>query len=342
VLTPAEATALFDGFASGALDAAEVLARPLVAVDAGPFRNSRAPTVPVAFPAVVVAVATAPRTPAPTAAWADVALTSDTVPPAPWVGVRDVAEALADLEARVTAHPVAATTLVGLLRAAPGGSTEAGLLIESLAYSVLQAGPEFASWRRAHPPVAVAPGVGPAVLVDRRGDDVTITLNRPQRHNAYGRSMRDGLCEALAVALADPACRVALAGAGPSFCSGGDLAEFATLADPASAHLVRTARSPARLIAALAGRVSVRIHGYCAGSGIELPAFAGEVRAHPDTVIWLPEMDMGLIPGAGGTVSLPARIGAARTAWMVLSGARIDAATALAWGLVDSVSGKGE
>jgi enoyl-CoA hydratase len=49
---------------------------------------------------------------------------------------------------------------------------------------------------------------------------------------------------------------------------------------------------------------------------------------------------MGLVPGAGGTVSLPRRIGRHRTAWLALSGRRIDAPTALAWGLVDRVSGR--
>jgi enoyl-CoA hydratase/carnithine racemase len=51
----------------------------------------------------------------------------------------------------------------------------------------------------------------------------------------------------------------------------------------------------------------------------------------------LPEVGMGLVPGAGGTASLPARIGAPRAAWLAITGATIDAATAAAWGLIDSV-----
>jgi enoyl-CoA hydratase/carnithine racemase len=76
----------------------------------------------------------------------------------------------------------------------------------------------------------------------------------------------------------------------------------------------------------------------CAGSGIELPAFAGTVVAAPDTTFALPEVSLGLVPGAGGTVSLPHRIGRHRTALLALSGATIDAPTALAWGLVDRLS----
>jgi len=61
------------------------------------------------------------------------------------------------------------------------------------------------------------------------------------------------------------------------------------------------------------------------------------VMARPDTVIGLPEVSLGLIPGAGGTVSLPRRVGRHRAAWLALTGRTIDAATALAWGLVDEL-----
>jgi len=70
---------------------------------------------------------------------------------------------------------------------------------------------------------------------------------------------------------------------------------------------------------------------------MELPAFAATVLADPGTTFRLPELAMGLIPGAGGTASLPRRIGRHRTAWMGLTGLPIDAATALEWGLVDGL-----
>jgi enoyl-CoA hydratase len=68
-----------------------------------------------------------------------------------------------------------------------------------------------------------------------------------------------------------------------------------------------------------------------------LPAFTGRVVATEEAFFQLPEVGLGLVPGAGGTVSLPRRIGSQRTAWLGLSGARIDARKALAWGLVDEV-----
>ena len=69
-----------------------------------------------------------------------------------------------------------------------------------------------------------------------------------------------------------------------------------------------------------------------------MAAFAGTVVADPLTEIGLPEITLGLIPGAGGTVSLTARIGRQRTAALALSGRRIDAGTAQTWGLVDRVN----
>ncbi|MFF3145493.1 enoyl-CoA hydratase/isomerase family protein, partial [Streptomyces sp. NPDC057927] len=84
-------------------------------------------------------------------------------------------------------------------------------------------------------------------------------------------------------------------------------------------------------------RVTAHLHGACVGAGIELAAFAGRVLAAPGTVIRLPEVGMGLIPGAGGTASLPVRIGRERTAYLALSGDTLSAAQALGWGLVDEI-----
>ncbi len=61
--------------------------------------------------------------------------------------------------------------------------------------------------------------------------------------------------------------------------------------------------------------------------------------AHPKTYFQMPELELGLIPGAGGTVSMTRRIGRQRMAWMVLSGKRVKAKTALEWGLVDEIAG---
>ena len=213
-----------------------------------------------------------------------------------------------------------------------------GLAAESAVYSALQAGPEFAAWRAARPPRRRGDEGEPVTLV-RDGGCLEITLDRPHVRNALNTAMRDALVDAFALPALDPSItEVHLRGAGASFCAGGDLDEFGSFPDPATAHLIRLRQSVGRAIDAVADRVTAHLHGACAGSGIELPAFAGRVIAAPSTTISLPELSLGLIPGAGGTVSLPRRIGRHRTTRLALSGERLDAATALEWGLVDAIS----
>jgi len=246
---------------------------------------------------------------------------------------------LPPLFAAIRLSPLAATALVQLLRHTDGRDVHDGLIAESLTYSTLQAGPEFATWlarRRAGDPAK--PDSGPAVLVERQGDRLDLTLNRPRRHNAFSAEMRDAFVESLRVVVGDSSVtEVVVRGAGSSFCSGGDLIEFGSHPDPATAHAIRSTRTAARLLAECAARVRFEVHGACIGAGVELPAFAARVVAAEDAYFQLPEIGMGLVPGAGGTVSLPRRIGRQRTARFALSGQRIDAATALRWGLVDAL-----
>lgn len=291
-----------------------------------------------------VLVGIAPSTPLPPeAASALDALTCTLVPRgtrppglSTCVAVDDVADAVEQLAQSVAACPQAATTLVVLLRLTSRLDVADGLVAESLAYSMLLAGSEFSTWRASRPRRPVPEPTAPPVLLERDDDRLTVTLNRPDRRNAYGRAVRDALVEALAVALRDPSVKqVRLRGAGSAFCSGGDLDEFGTTPDVVAAHAVRLERSAAVLLHRCRDRVRAEVHGACVGAGIELPAFASEVVAHGDAWFQLPELRMGLVPGAGGTVSVTRRVGRWRTAWMALSGQAVDLATALEWGLVD-------
>ncbi|HTN78174.1 MAG TPA: enoyl-CoA hydratase/isomerase family protein [Acidimicrobiales bacterium] len=244
---------------------------------------------------------------------------------------------VAAVERTVRAAPRASIAAALLLRGRDGRDVDEALVAESTTYSMLQGGPEFRAWRASRAVKATPPDAAP-VLVARDGDLLHVTLNRPDRHNAYSSAMRDELVAALRIAVADPELRVLLDGAGRSFSSGGDLDEFGTFPDPATAHVVRLTRSAARLLAHIGDRVEVRLHGSCLGAGIELAAFAGHVVARSDTRMGLPEVPLGLVPGAGGTASLPLRIGRQRTALLALTAEPIDAPTALAWGLIDEVS----
>lgn len=259
------------------------------------------------------------------------------------ITVGSVAEALADIAERCRRRPHTAAICDDVLRAVdPAAPAWAGVVTESLAYSVLQAGPEFAGWLAERGP-ATAPDTSDPVLIERDGAILRLRFNRPQRHNAFNNAMRAALLDGLAVADADTSIdEVVLSGEGRSFCSGGDLAEFGGFTDVPSAHLARTRYSPALALDALTARLGARcradIHGQVLGSGLEMAAFCGRVRAHPDTVLGLPELNLGLIPGAGGTVSVTRRIGRWRTGYLMLSGRTIDAPTALRWGLVDEIA----
>ncbi|WP_081265026.1 enoyl-CoA hydratase/isomerase family protein [Prescottella equi] len=253
------------------------------------------------------------------------------------VTAEDVDDTLADLDRRVAANPTSSTVLRQVINASGGLDVPAAIDVESLAYSTLLGGPEFARWmhRRGSRPQPPAPD-GEPVLLSRDGPTLHVTLNRPERRNAYGARVRDSLTTALTVACAERSIKhVVLDGTGPSFCAGGDLDEFGTTPDPAVAHLIRTRAGAGVLVDQLADRIEVRVHGACVGAGIEIPAFARRIVSTTDAWFRLPEVEMGLIPGAGGTVSIPRRIGRWRAMHLFLSGTKLHAQTALDWGLVD-------
>jgi Enoyl-CoA hydratase/isomerase len=307
---------------------------------------------------VVVDLQPDPATPgmdaAPTLPCVVVAITGPDAPgrpPAPpWVDVAVADAAGAErVAAAAQANPLAATALALHLRASERQSVADALVAESATYSLLQSGPEHARWladnaaTRGGPTARAARAPRPPaggddrerVRVERDGAAVHIALARPGARNAVDAAMQQALVDALATV--GDGDKVVVTGDGRVFSAGGDLDEFGSLADPASAHLLRLRRSPARALARVADRATVIVHGACHGAGVELPAFAGRVVARPGTTFTLPEVGMGLIPGAGGTVSLPRRIGRHRTAWLAITGQPMDADTALRWGLVDEI-----
>ncbi len=283
---------------------------------------------------------------APAERWlqrATVSLTEDDIADRRVVTVESTESAVAEIAQRVSTWPQAAAVCDDVLRAVdPAAPAIAGVTTESLAYSTLQAGEEFTRWLHQRGAVDM-PEIAEPVLGHRDGDTLDVQFNRPTRHNAFSTDARARLLEVLDVARLDPSIdEVVLTGNGPSFCSGGDLDEFGSFDDPASAHLARTRHSPALVLDELAGRLGrrcrARVHGMVLGSGLEMAAFCGWVEAQQHSVFGLPELRLGLLPGAGGTVSITRRIGRWRTAYLVLSGRSIDAPTALSWGLIDAIS----
>jgi enoyl-CoA hydratase/carnithine racemase len=247
------------------------------------------------------------------------------------------------LERRASSTPIAFATAARVARVAAQSDPHDALFVESTAYSLLQTGSEFKRWLEGDRKGSRRPGRMATVVDTRRdGDCLSITLDEPDRRNAFSRVMRDELREALTLAVIDRSIdRVVLQGSGPNFSSGGDLAEFGTATSPLDSHLVRTTDSVPQLLLGLRSRLGerleCRVHGENAGAGVELAAFAGVVVATPDATFRLPEVEMGLIPGSGGTVSVTNRVGRHRAVTMMLAGAVIDATTALEWGLVDVI-----
>ncbi|HLY79401.1 MAG TPA: enoyl-CoA hydratase/isomerase family protein [Caulobacteraceae bacterium] len=270
----------------------------------------------------------------------DILICADPAAPRPWIGLPPgrLEAALDALLREVKAQPVAAGVAAQVLRASLQRAFEDALAMESLAYSMLLASDGFRRWRAATPVRQRDDLDAPRVLVNASDGAIHIQLNRPGKRNAVDAAMRDALCEALTFAVEHPdRPPVELSGAGPAFSAGGDLDEFGSATDVGQAHLIRTLRPPAQLLYGLRDRATARLHGACVGAGIEVPAAAGRVIARPDAFFRLPEVSMGLIPGAGGTASLPRRIGRHRAAYLAISGADIDVETALAWGLIDAV-----
>ena len=248
-------------------------------------------------------------------------------------------EQISKVTSAIQKQPIASAVFVQLLRHNERASIDQALLAESLAFSTLQHGEEFLSWLHKRTRT-VTPNTldSPLVLAERKGETLELTLNRPEKHNAWSSEMRDALCESLALAIDDQSIRhVHLRGRGASFCSGGDLDEFGLARDAGIAHVSRTARSAGRLIEALRDSVTVYVQGACIGAGIEVPAFATTIISSPDAYFRLPEVQMGLVPGAGGTASILRRVGKHRLAWMGLTGQQISAREAQSWGLVDQI-----
>ncbi len=268
----------------------------------------------------------------------DLLLTTVKDCPAPWCHVANLERELGSIIAHIEANPVASTTLVDVLRLNENRTFEQGLQVESMAYSMLLSGREFRCWRERTPVQAACRANNEPVSFQRHDDRVVLTLCAPESHNALSASMRDALAEALDSLLSDPTKpRLLLRGAGRVFCTGGDISEFGQATDLAEAHCIRTARSVARKLHNLGPAATVHVHGPSIGGGIEIAAACHRVLCDPRSWFQLPEVTMGLIPGAGGTVSIAGRIGRHRTAFMALTASRLRPETARQWGLVDAI-----
>jgi len=165
-----------------------------------------------------------------------------------------------------------------------------------------------------------------------------ITLNRPERLNAYDITMRDGLYEALLAVRDDPRVRaVILRGNGRAFCTGGDVAEFGSAPSAVRAREVRWLRDVWGTLWQLPAITIAAVHGYAVGGGFEMALLCDQSIAASNARFSLPETGMGMIPGVGGTQTLPRLLGTGRALDVVLTGRWLEARTAARLGLVSRV-----
>jgi enoyl-CoA hydratase/carnithine racemase len=176
------------------------------------------------------------------------------------------------------------------------------------------------------------------ILFERRGRVAWVTLNRPDVRNAYNTEMRDDLYAALSTVQDDESLRaLVLRGAGPAFCSGGDIREFGSAPSPVVAREVRWRRDVWGLLRSLRQPTIAAIHGHAAGSGLEMALLCDFRIAATSAILSLPETGLGMIPGVIGTQTCPRVIGVGRAIDLILTGRRIDAREASRVGLVGSV-----
>ncbi|MFI4890085.1 MAG: 3-hydroxyacyl-CoA dehydrogenase NAD-binding domain-containing protein [Steroidobacterales bacterium] len=165
---------------------------------------------------------------------------------------------------------------------------------------------------------------------------VIVFSNPPVNALSVTAGLLDGLITAVSAAVKDPAARaIVIAADGKIFSAGADIAEFDTA--PERVDVLRNLGSD--VIEASPKPVVIAIHGMALGGGLET-ALCGHYRiCAPGTQLGFPEINLGLLPGAGGTQRMPRLIGAAAALRMMLSGQSIDAAEALKQGLIDRIAG---
>jgi enoyl-CoA hydratase/carnithine racemase len=177
------------------------------------------------------------------------------------------------------------------------------------------------------------------ILYEKNEGIAWVTLNRPQALNAFSVRMRDELYEILQAIKADDEVRVAvLKGAGEkAFCAGADLKEFLSAPSVVKARQIRSVRDLWKLFLSVPQPLIAALHGYVLGSGIEIALYCDLRIATPDSVFGLPEVDLGILPAAGGTQTLPRVLGLSGALDMLLTGRRLDGQEAFERGLVSRI-----
>jgi len=177
------------------------------------------------------------------------------------------------------------------------------------------------------------------VLYEADGGVALVTLNRPQVLNALNAQLLTELGEAMARARADEAVKVViLTGAGEkAFAAGADIGELARLDPMGAVEVAHRGQALTRAMERLGKPVIAAVNGFALGGGCEL-AMACTLRLAADTAKFgQPEVNLGILPGYGGTQRLPRLVGKGRALDLILTGRMVGAAEAREMGLVNQV-----
>lgn len=177
------------------------------------------------------------------------------------------------------------------------------------------------------------------VLLEIKDRVAIVTVNRPEKLNALNGDTISGLAEAMSSANDNAEVRcVILTGAGPkSFVAGADISEIQTLNIEEGANFSRMGQKVFRYIENMRKPVLAAVNGFALGGGCEL-AMACHLRiAAENAKFGLPEINLGIIPGYGGTQRLPRLVGLSNALHLALTGDMIDAEKAHRLGLVSEV-----
>jgi enoyl-CoA hydratase len=174
------------------------------------------------------------------------------------------------------------------------------------------------------------------VLVERDGRVGVVLMNRPKQLNALSGTLMDALVGELRALDGDPEIRAIVLGGGErAFAAGADIAE---LAEATAVTLTQSRRLEAwDAIAALRTPIVAAVSGFCLGGGCELAMLCDLVVASESARFGQPEINLGVLPGAGGTQRLTRAVGKAVAMDMILSGRMLSAREALSFGLVARV-----
>ena len=181
------------------------------------------------------------------------------------------------------------------------------------------------------------------LLYEKQGPVAHISLDRTDVLNAYNIQMRDDFSEVLAAVRDDPdvGCLL-ITGQGRAFCAGADLTEFGTAPSQTVARQVRWERDVWGQFLSVPVPVVAAIHGYCLGSGIEIALLCDIRIGAQGAVFAMPEVQLGMIPAAGGTQMLPRTTGWSSAMDLLLTGRRIGAEEALSIGLLTRLAPENE